>query len=187
MTTSERTTTGASASTRRLDFEEYVVAQRPALLRVARAISRDHDTAEDLLQSTLAGVFRRWSGIRDHRAADAYIRRAMVNTHTSWLRKRWRGHEQPTATPFESAAPRSPTESPSDRQALWSLVTELPPRQRATVVLRYYEDLSVAETAAVLDCSVGTVKSSASRGLSSLRRWLAGEDGDLAPAGTGRV
>jgi RNA polymerase sigma-70 factor (sigma-E family) len=157
---------------RRLEFAEYVASQRRSLLRAAAAITGDRNTAEDLLQSALASVFVRWAGIRDHRAADAYVRRAMANQHASWFRQKWRTHEQVTDEVPEPAARWTdpPVEGPSERQQLWPLVTSLPARQRAAVVLRYYEELSEAETARALGCSIGTVKSSTSRGLATLRR-----------------
>lgn len=170
--------------TQQIQFADYVAAQRGSLIRAARAITGDRDSAEDLLQSALASVFTHWAGIRDHRAADAYVRRAMVNQHTSWLRQRWRTAERVTD---ELPEPSERWDDPragsrSELQELWPLVRKLPPRQRSAVVLRYYEDLSEVETAAVLRCSVGTVKSSTSRGLATLRR-LASDSGALALAG----
>jgi RNA polymerase sigma-70 factor (sigma-E family) len=167
----------------RLDFADYVATQRRTLLRAAAAITGDINTAEDLLQTALAGVFVRWAGIRDHRAADAYVRRAMVNQHASWFRQKWRTHEQVTdEVPEPIARWADPLiEPPSERQQLWPLVRSLPAGQRAAVVLRYYEELSEAETARVLGCSLGTVKSSTSRGLATLRR-LALEQESMALA-----
>jgi RNA polymerase sigma-70 factor (sigma-E family) len=164
------TTAAAPAATTEA-FAEYVAERRPALLRAARAITGDADTAEDLLQTALASVFVGWSRLRNPAAADAYVRRAMANQHASWWRQKWRTHEHCT-----DELPEHPTRSTdeqldgADHQELWPLITALPPRQRSAVVLRYYEELSEAETAAALGCSVGTVKSSTSRGLSTLRR-----------------
>ena len=169
----------------RLDFAAYVAERRTALLRAACAITRDRDTAEDLLQTALAGVFSHWDRIRDHRAADAYVRRAMTNQHVSWHRQPWRSAEQATSDVPEPC-PRWAGQSPEpalERQGIWPLVNCLPPRQRQTVVLRYYEDLSEAETAAVLGCSIGTVKSSTSRGLATLRARLTARSEDAALAG----
>ena len=156
-----------------VDFAEYVAARRPTLMRAACAIAGDRNTAEDLLQTALASVFVRWAGIRDHRAADAYVRRAMANQHASWYRQKWRRNEQPTDAPPEPSAHQDSAgteDTETDRIHLWSLVMALPPRQRSAVLLRYYEELSEAETADVLHCSVGTVKSSTSRGIATLRR-----------------
>jgi RNA polymerase sigma-70 factor (sigma-E family) len=165
------------------DFATYVAQRRPALLRAAHAITRDPDTAEDLLQSALASVFPRWHALRRHGAADAYVRRAMVNQHASWFRGSWRTRERVTD---EVPEPDGPGPDPLDPAAagpdrrLWRLVATLPPRQRQTVVLRYYEGLTELETATVLRCSVGTVKSNTHRGLAALRRRAAGLDLDLA-------
>lgn len=166
-----------------LDFPSYVAERRPALLRAACAIAGDPHSAEDLLQSALINVGARWHAIRDPRAADAYVRRAMVNQHASWHRQSWRKRERVTADlPEPQARWSGCTTRPSHEQELWPLVEALPPRQRSAVVLRYYEGLTEAETSRVLRCSLGTVKSNTSRGLSTLRR-LAGERGGLDLAG----
>jgi RNA polymerase sigma-70 factor (sigma-E family) len=158
-----------------LDFAEYVAAKRPSLLRAARAITGNPDTAEDLLQTALVNVYMRWAGIRDRAAADAYVRRAMINQHNSWLRQKWRRQERPTGDlPEPSDRWSIPTRDPSRADPdLWALVKALPPRQRSAVVLRYYEDLTEAQTAAVLRCALGTVKWTTSRGLANLRRSAA--------------
>ena len=155
-----------------LDFAEYVAAKRPSLLRAARAISGNVDTAEDLLQTALINVYARWAGIRDRTAADAYVRRAMINQHNSWLRQKWRRQEHAAAdVPEPSDRWSSPAGDPSRADPdLWALIKALPPRQRSAVVLRYYEDLTEAETAAVLRCALGTVKWTTSRGLANLRQ-----------------
>jgi RNA polymerase sigma-70 factor (sigma-E family) len=157
------------------DFEAYVAQRRLALLRAARAITGDPHTAEDLVQSALASVCSHWESLRDRRAADAYVRRAMVNQHTSWCRQPWRRRERPFgALPEpEDRWSTSPAPAPEPDRGLWPLVTALPPRQRAAVVLRYYEGLSEAEAARVLRCSLGTVKSNTSRGIATLRRRAA--------------
>ena len=150
-----------------LDFASYVAARRPALLRWARAVSGDPHTAEDLVQVSLVRVLARWDSLRDKAAADAYVRRTITRQHVSWHRRPWRRHEVSTA--WLPERPTAPAPG-ADSGHLWSLVRELPDQQRAAVVLRYYEELSVAETAAVLACSPGTVKSNTSRGLAALRR-----------------
>ncbi|WP_416956036.1 SigE family RNA polymerase sigma factor [Nocardioides sp. T5] len=152
------------------DFASYVAARRPALLRWARAVAGDPHSAEDLLQDSLVRVLPRWDGLREGAAADAYVRRTITRQYVSWQRQPWRRDEVASATVPESVrAPRQDvTVEPAAR--LWDLVLALPPQQRAAVALRYYEQLSVAETAAVLGCSTGTVKSNTSRGLAALRR-----------------
>ena len=159
------------------DFASYVAARRPALLRWARAVAGDPHSAEDLLQDSLVRVLPRWDGIREGAAADAYVRRTITRQYVSWQRQPWRRDEIASATVPETGPETVPAAGPvatPDRSArLWDLVLALPPQQRAAVALRYYEQLSVAETAAVLGCSPGTVKSNTSRGLAALRRLAA--------------
>ena len=160
------------------DFAAYVAERRPALLRWATVVAGDPHTAEDLVQASLVRVLPRWPGLREPAAADAYLRRTMANLNVSWHRQPWRRRELCLAW-----LPERITDGPApetDPRALWTLVLQLPRTQRATVVLRYYECLSVAETAVVLDCSTGTVKSNCSRGLAALRR-LVEETPDVAP------
>jgi RNA polymerase sigma factor (sigma-70 family) len=94
----------------------------------------------------------------------------MVNEYASWWRRAWRRNERPAETIPEQAGPSRDHAAVDERDAMWQLLASLPPRQRATLVLRYYEDLSEAETAQVLGCSIGTVKSQANRALSQLRQ-----------------
>jgi RNA polymerase sigma-70 factor (sigma-E family) len=161
-----------------LDFASYVAARRPALLRWARSVAGDPHTAEDLLQASLLRVLGRWDSLRDPGAADAYVRRTITRQHASWHRQPWRRAERPASWLPERPAP-APDATTCDGGEVWALVLALPTVQRATVVLRFYEQLSVAETAAVLGCSAGTVKSNTSRGLAALRRLVA----DTALAG----
>lgn len=165
------TTPPASISSdERLEFADYVARRRPVLLRTARAITGDANSAEDLLQCTLERVLPHWSAIREPSAADAYIRRAMRNQHASWYRQKWRSQERA----FSDVPDLKPSwdPHPGTGTALWPLVAALPPAQRSAVALRYYEGLSVAEVSRALGCSPGTVKSNASCGLSSLRRSI---------------
>lgn len=167
------------------DFASYVAARRPALLRWARAVAGDPHSAEDLLQDSLVRVLPRWDGIREGAAADAYVRRTITRQYVSWQRQPWRRDEVASAAVPETgrtahrvghpaAQPAAGQEvAPETAGRLWDLVLALPPQQRAAVALRYYEQLSVAETAAVLGCSTGTVKSNTSRGLAALRRLAA--------------
>lgn len=153
-----------------LDFASYVAARRPALLRWAWAVAGDPHTAEDLLQASLVRVLAHWDTLRDRAAADAYVRRTITRQHISWHRRAWRRRE--VCTPWLPERPTTPAPD-SDHGELWSLVQQLPACQRAAVSLRFYEELSIAETAAVLGCSTGTVKSNTSRGLAALRRLVA--------------
>jgi len=168
------------------DFSDYVAARQHALLRTAFVLTGERASAEDLLQTALAKTYLSWSRIRDPRAVDAYVRKVMVNEHTSWWRRAWRHQEHSTGQPPDgvgtAAAGSGQADGVGERDAMWSLVRTLAPRQRAAVVLRFYEDLSEAETAQVLGCSIGTVKSQTSRALASLRRQLS-EAGATSPAG----
>ncbi|MCU1621964.1 MAG: polymerase, sigma-24 subunit, subfamily [Frankiales bacterium] len=148
-------------------FEEYVVARSGALLRTAYLLTGNRADAEDLLQTTLAKTYLAWDRIREREAVDGYVRRTMVNTQSSfWRRKKPESlYDQPPEHPGRDI--------PADRDlhdALWTALARLGTKQRAIVVLRYYEDLTEADTAALLGISVGTVKSTTSRALAALRR-----------------
>ena len=149
-------------------FTEFVVASWPSLYRTAYLLLGDRGLAEDLVQTALAKTYASWSKVRDVGAARGYARTTLVNTATSWFRKRgWRA-ERPT----ESVETGSYDDDPTLRPALTAALAQLAPRQRAVVVLRFYEDLSVADTASTLHCSEGTVKSQTSDALTKLRGLL---------------
>ena len=149
-------------------FSDFMAARWNALFRTAYLITGDRHEAEDLLQTALLKTSRHWSRLADREAAYAYVRRVLVTTHTSWRRRR-RVHEV-----FVDQLPDTPAGEPSGVEAGRALqaLEELPPRMRAVVVLRCYEGLSEAETAEALGCSLGSVKSQASRGLARLRALL---------------
>ena len=153
------------------DFREFVAARSGALLRTAYLLAGDWATAEDLLQISLTKTFLAWKRLGRIEAVEPYTRRVLVNTATSWWRRRWHG-ERPTDVLPESATADG-LEERLERDALWRHVRELPTRQRAVLVLRFYEDLSEADTARLLGVSVGTVKSQCSRALATLRQRLA--------------
>ncbi len=152
----------------REDFRSYVAGRSAALLRTAYLLTGNRADAEDLLQTALAKTYLSWDRIRDRGAVDGYVRRVMVNTQTSWWRRRTLD-EHPTDELPDRASGRDGTADLDLHDALWTALAALPRRQRAVVVLRYYEDLSEAETARVMGVSVGTVKSATSRALSKLR------------------
>jgi RNA polymerase sigma-70 factor (sigma-E family) len=152
----------------REDFRSYVAARSGALLRTAYLLTGNRPDAEDLLQTSLAKTYLAWDRIREREALDGYVRRVMVNTQTSFWRRR-RVDEKPTDDLPEGPAGRDLTADLDLHDALWTALGTLPKRQRAMVVLRYYEDLSEAETAAALGVSTGTVKSTTSRALAKLR------------------
>jgi RNA polymerase sigma-70 factor (sigma-E family) len=159
-------------------FEEFVAGRGQALQRFGYALTGDWGLAEDLLQTALARAYPRWSRIkRDD--PEAYVRKIMVNTWSSWWRRRWRG-EVPAAQLPEAAGPDEAAGVDS-RQALRVALEQLPPRQRAVVVLRYHQDLSEAQVAAMLSISVGTVKSQAAKALAALRVQAALEPYRSAP------
>ncbi|WP_329196529.1 SigE family RNA polymerase sigma factor [Streptomyces sp. NBC_01435] len=158
-------------------FSSFVRARGPVLLRAARSLTANPSDAEDLLQTALTKTYVAWERIEDHRALDGYVRRALLNTRTSQWRKRKVDEFACDELPEQEAVPGpDPAEQQSLHDAMWRAVLKLPDRQRAMVVLRYYEDLSEAQTAEVLGVSVGTVKSAVSRALGKLR-----EDPELAP------
>jgi RNA polymerase sigma-70 factor (sigma-E family) len=149
-------------------FTEFVVASWPSLYRTAYLLLGDRELAEDLVQTALAKTYASWGKVRDIGAARGYARTTLVNTASSWFRKRgWRA-ERPT----ETVEGGSYDEDPTVRPDLTAALARLAPRQRAVVVLRFYEDLSVAETARTLHCSEGTVKSQTSDALTKLRGLL---------------
>jgi RNA polymerase sigma-70 factor (sigma-E family) len=148
-----------------LGFEEFMAARWKALYRTAYLLTGDRHDAEDLLQTALARTCVRWSAIRDKGAADAYVRRAMTNqAQRGWRR---RGREVVTEAPPDRGLDHLGLRA--DHLALWDEVRRLPPRMRAAIVLRYFEDLSVAETARELGCSEGAVKSQTHHALRHLR------------------
>jgi RNA polymerase sigma-70 factor (sigma-E family) len=167
------------------EFREFVAARSTALLRTAFLLAGDWATAEDLLQTALTKTYLAWRRLGHIEAVEPYARRVLVNTATSWWRRRWHG-ERPT-----EVLPEHPTADGLDerleRDALWRHVRALPARQRAVLVLRFYEDQSEADTARLLGVTVGTVKSQCSRALQSLRLRLAeqGIEPAARPAGTG--
>jgi RNA polymerase sigma-70 factor (sigma-E family) len=148
------------------DFQDYVLARRRSLLRTAWLLTGDWHAAEDLVQIALMRCYPRWSHVEPG-SADAYVRRAMINVFTSSWRRLWRG-EVSTAELPDSAAPDVYAGIDQRRTVLMALAA-LPARQRATVVLRFFDDASEADTAVALGCSVGTVKSQTSKALAQLR------------------
>ena len=150
-------------------FDDFVATRSTRLLRTAYLLTHDRALAEDLVQTSLAKAWFAWGRIDGQ--PDAYVRRVMVNTYSSWWRRRWNGEVATAELPERAAAAGHRPEDVrvDDRTDLWRALARLPRRQRAVVVLRFYEDLSEIETAEILQCSVGTVKSQASRALAKLR------------------
>jgi RNA polymerase sigma-70 factor (sigma-E family) len=151
-------------------FDAFVVTHGKALIRCAFLIVGDAGAAQDVVQIALAKVSRRWGAIVDRGDPLPYVRTAVVRTATSWRRRRWHG-EQPTGVLPEHVDVDS-TGAVEHRDRLRRGLQVLPPRQRAAVVLRHYLDLDERTAAAVLGCSIGTVKSQTSKGLARLRAEL---------------
>jgi RNA polymerase sigma-70 factor (sigma-E family) len=178
------TTTGVGLVTRDKDerdrqFSEYMQARQPSLLRTAYLLTGDRHTAEDLVQTALAKLYLSWDKVQRQEVVDGYVRRILVNEHNSLWRRAWKKRESTTAElPDRPAGPDSP--SATHDADLWAFVQTLPRKQRAAIVLRYYEELSEAETAEILGVSVGTVKSQTSRALSAMRARV-GEIAHLSP------
>jgi RNA polymerase sigma-70 factor (sigma-E family) len=146
------------------EFEDFVAARYGALLRTAYLLTQDRSLAEDLVQATLAKCWLAWPRIDD---PAPYVHRAMVNTYTAWWRRRWNNEYPTEELPQTGESGGQP--GADDRTDLAEALRRLPRKMRATIVLRFYEDLSAAETARILGCSVGNVKSQTSRALAKLR------------------
>jgi RNA polymerase sigma-70 factor (sigma-E family) len=156
------------------DFDAFVVASSPRLLRTAYLLTHNWASAEDLMQTALAKSWFAWGRVDGN--PEPYVRKIIVTTHSSWWRRRWHS-ETPSSELPENPGVRDETRAVDDRHDLWAALGRLPARQRAVVVLRYYEDLTEAETADTLGVSVGTVKSQTAKALARLR-----VDATLLPA-----
>lgn len=161
-------------------FDEYVAARGESLLRFALMLAGDRHLAEDLMQSVLARAYVRWSRIGAMQRPEAYLKQMLVNEHLQWWRRR-SSREVPVAAPAERASTDDAAGSYAARDAAWELLGRLPRRQRAVLVLRFYEDLSDAEIASVLGCSAGTVRSQAARALAALRAAVPSLDREVLP------
>jgi RNA polymerase sigma-70 factor (sigma-E family) len=155
------------------DYSEYVALRWPALVRTAYLLTGDHGHAEDLAQSALTKCLVAWPRIRSRDAADAYVRKALLNTYISWRRKSsW--HEMPSEDP-PAAETYDSTEGLAQRSAVLDALAVLPPKQRAVVVLRFYEDLGIRDVAKQVGCSTGSVKRQTHEALKKLRHVMGDE------------
>jgi RNA polymerase sigma-70 factor (sigma-E family) len=155
------------------EFAEFMRGRWPAMVRLAYGLTGDRGHAEDVAQAAFARAYASWARVQRAGDPDAYVRRIVINEN----RKRFRKHRVPedlTGVPPEpvSANRAADTADTADREELVTALRRLGPRQRAVVVLRYYLGMSEAETAAALNCTVGTVKSQASRALATLRNQV---------------
>ena len=153
-------------------FHDFVAARSASLFRTALLVVGDHQLAQDLLQESLVKTYVAWPRLRAVANAEAYTRRVIVTTAISWRRRR-SFHERPVEVLPEIAV-GDLADAVVGGAELWPLVQALPPKQRAAVVLRYCEDLSEAQTAELMGCSVGSVKKNASVGVAKLRARMAG-------------
>jgi RNA polymerase sigma-70 factor (sigma-E family) len=148
-------------------FRDYVLARGTALLRIAVMLTGNRADAEDLVQAALVNTYLAWHKINDRAALDAYVRRAMINTHISWWRRR-KLEEFPTdELPDQAVA--DPARDSDLAEVVRHALDRLPQRMRAAVMLRYFEDMTEPEIAALLGVSLGTVKSTVSRAVARLR------------------
>ncbi len=149
-------------------FREYVVARQTALLRTARLLTGDWQQAEDLVQTALVKVWPHWQRLVASGDPDAYVRRVLVTTYLTWRRRLW--HREGPADQLPDQAATGDAYAAVDlRAALARLLPALPAGQRTVLVLRFYEDLSVDQTAHILGCSAGAVKSQTAKALAKLR------------------
>ncbi|MEU1687081.1 SigE family RNA polymerase sigma factor [Micromonospora sp. NPDC005707] len=151
-------------------FAAYFAARSDAMRGTAYLLCGDWHRAEDLVQSTFTKLYLAWNRASRHEVLDAYVRQILLRTFLDERRRGWWRRERVQDEATEQAVT---ADSPEERLVLLEALTGVPPRQRAVLVLRYWEDLSVEETASLLQCSPETVKSQAARGLETLRRLLA--------------
>jgi RNA polymerase sigma-70 factor (sigma-E family) len=171
-------TAGAEAGA--LDFEHFVTERVDALLRFAYVLTGDVSLAEDAVQDALTTACARWGRVSSADDPEAYVKRMVVNAHISWWR-RFRRREAPAAEPSRTVPPTvDGTAARADAEAVWELCTTLPDKQRAAVVLRFYEELSYAEIAQLLHCAEATARSHVHRALASLKDTLSKEGAEDA-------
>jgi RNA polymerase sigma-70 factor (sigma-E family) len=161
----------------RAEFTDFAAARQRSLLRAAYLMVGDEGLAQDLVQEALTKTYVAWPRLRRTESAEAYARRAITTTAIGWFRRKGWYAERPTGAPPEREA-AGHAERVTRDEWLWQGLLRLPARQRAAVVLRYYEDLTEAQTAEAMGCAVGTVKSQVSAALRSLRDHLGDDPGD---------
>jgi RNA polymerase sigma-70 factor (sigma-E family) len=167
-----------------LDFDDFARSRQAHLRRSAHLLCGDWHLAEDLTQTALAKLYAVWRRVRQLESPDGYARRVLYRTFIDETRRRRWWERTGTGTAQEDVV--APASDPDLRLTLLDALRQLPPRGRAVLVLRFWEDQSVEATAAALGCSVGTVKSQTSRGLGTLRRILADSGKDFGEDGFGK-
>jgi RNA polymerase sigma-70 factor (sigma-E family) len=153
------------------EFAAYMTARQPSLLRTAYLLTGDQHTAEDLVQTALAKLYLSWDKVQHRELVDGYVRRILVNEHNSLWRRAWKRRELSSDTLPDDQGSYDRHDDGSSG-ALWEFVQTLPRRQRAVIVLRYYEGMSEADIAETLRIRPGTVKSAASAAMARLRSTL---------------
>jgi RNA polymerase sigma-70 factor (sigma-E family) len=162
----------------RSPFAAFAIARAGALHRAAYLMVGDSQLAQDLVQEALTKTYVAWPRLRDPANAEAYCRKAITTTAISWFRRKGWNNERPTEHLPDGPPGAGHEGAFAERDAVWRALQDLPPRQRAALVLRFYEDLTEAQTADAMGCAVGTVKSQVSAGLKKLRDRL-GDDVEL--------
>ncbi|WP_116951095.1 SigE family RNA polymerase sigma factor [Jiangella endophytica] len=154
-------------------YREFVSVRRRGLLRTAYLLTGDWHAAEDLVQDTLTKLYLSWRRVRRREDAPSYARRTMLNAYVDSTRRPWRREYAVAAVP-DRIGGGDPADGgdPDTRTRLMTALAGVPPKQRAVLVLRFWEDLSVEQVAELLDCSTGNVKSQTARGLERLRAVL---------------
>lgn len=170
----------------RRHFSEYFTARREMVRRTAYLICGDWHWAEDLTQAAFIRLAAGWHRVQDPQALDAFVRTCLIRAYLAETRRQWRRRERTVAEPPDVAGVDDDAEVADRRVVFERALRRVPPRQRVTLVCRFYQGLDVAETAAALGCSEGTVKSQTARGLASLRRVL-GDAVELVGVGEGQA
>ena len=163
----------------RAGFDDFVLARSASLHRAAYLMVGDVALAQDLVQEALTKTYVAWPRLHRTASAEAYTRKAITTTAISWFRRKSWSNERATESLPETSS-GGHADAVVQSTLLWTCLQDLPVRQRAAIVLRYYEDLTEAQTAETMGCAIGTVKSQVSAGLTKLRERL-GSDSDLLP------
>jgi RNA polymerase sigma-70 factor (sigma-E family) len=150
-------------------FDEYVRTRGPALVRLAWLIAGDRHLGEDLVQEVLTRAYPRWNRIVAGGRPEVYLRRMLVNAHVSWRRRRASTEIADGGDRIDGPSHDDVSHETAERDALWRLIRRLPPKQRITIVLRFYEDLDDTSIAEILGCSPVTVRTHTMRALATLR------------------
>lgn len=154
------------------EFAEYFAAKRDSVRRTAYMLCGDWHKADDLAQTAFVAVHRRWRKIKDRAATDAYVRKTLVRASIDESRRPWRRERNVDVLPEQAGGGQRFDEQVVQRQDLLAGLRQVPPKQRAVLVLRYFEGMDVSGVAKALGCSEGNVKSQTARGLTKLREIL---------------